>query len=168
MPHRWQVDAYDEGVEQRDFGNRPPDRLKKMLTEAGLRSQRLGVGTRGIIFAGRDREWFLAVQLTDDWLNVATTFCEVPDEPGMRGPLFEHTMRLNRALTLLKFVTVEKSLVLELDYRAEHVDGVVLANLIGHVLSCAQDQYPAVFRIVSGDATLQALEASMLAQQPMT
>lgn len=41
--------------------------------------------------------------------SVATTFCEIPDEAGVRVRLFEHTIPLNRVMTLQKLVTVAKS-----------------------------------------------------------
>lgn len=136
-------------------------RLKKLLTEADLESCRVDEWTRGVTFPGRDREWVIEATLTPDWVHLSTAFCDVPKEAGLRGRLYEHAMQENRRMNLAKFGTVAKSLVLELDYSAEHVDARVLANLIGFAASIAQAQYPAVCRIVSGDEALEVLEASM-------
>ncbi|MBV9645843.1 MAG: hypothetical protein JO043_00085 [Candidatus Eremiobacteraeota bacterium] len=64
-------------------------------------------------------------------------------------------------MNLAKFATVGKSLVLEADYRSEHVDEDVLPQLLTFLVTIAEEQYPAIFRIISGDETLDALEASL-------
>jgi hypothetical protein len=69
-------------------------------------------------------------------------------------------MRANAAMTLTKFVA-GPGLCLDIDYRAEHLDAAVLANLISHLHWVAEEQYAKVFRIVSGDETLRELETKL-------
>ena len=147
----------------------PPDntfRLKALLREAGLRSHRLDASYRAVSFLGRTREWLLALRLTADWLNIATTVCEVPREPGVRGRLLEWSMEANPSIVLLKFGTIGNLLVLEADYRAEHIDVEVLKNLAALVHSVAEERYPQVFRIVTGSDVLENLEKSMPQSAP--
>jgi hypothetical protein len=82
-------------------------------------------------------------------------------KPGLRYRLFEATMRANAAMTLTKFVVGPAGLCLDIDYRAEHLDAAVLANLVVHLHRAAEEQYSKVFRIVSGDETLRELETKL-------
>jgi hypothetical protein len=51
-------------------------------------------------------------------------------------------------------------LVLDLQYRAEHLDGPALANLIGLVYHVAEEHYARLVEIASGSGTLKALETA--------
>jgi hypothetical protein len=148
---------------RRENSSNPPSTtdLKGKLWAAGFKSTRLNERTRGVVFCGRVREWLVAVTEAGAWLNLAVTFCSVPDEPGLRSRLIERAMERNRWLGLLKFGALNQMLVFELDYRWDHVDANVLAELIRYIVTTADDEYPAVFRIVSGDAALDALGATM-------
>ena len=70
-------------------------------------------------------------------------------------------MDMNRQMPLSKFIS-SSGLVLEIDYRADHLDADVLGNLIGLLHANAETHYPKIFRIVSGDETLEKLEQHML------
>ena len=74
-------------------------------------------------------------------------------------------MRINQKMCLTKFVFGENSLVLELDYRMEHVNAETLGSLVSLVFINAEENYARLFRIVSGDDVLEALDdpALMLA-----
>ncbi len=135
----------------------PTSRLKSLLKEADLKSFRLDARLRGILFQGRSREWLLRAGLNENWLHVYTVVCGIPEEPGLRARLFETLMTTNASLTLAKFVAGPGGLVLEVDYRAEHVDAAVLRNVVSHVHWIAEEQYPKIFRIVSGDEVLREL-----------
>ena len=65
-------------------------------------------------------------------------------------------MAANHKMSLGKFVKGE-GLMLEIEYRAEHVDSEVIGNLMGLALANAEEYYPRLFRIVSGDAVLESL-----------
>jgi hypothetical protein len=132
-------------------------RLKRLLKGAGLRSYRLDPRRRIVNFIGRTREWALVVALNPSWVNISTLVCELPKEPGVRVRLMEWAMQANCKNSLLKYSITETTLLLELDYRAEHVDETVLGNLVGFLQSSAEEQYPRVFRIVNGDDVLESL-----------
>jgi hypothetical protein len=136
-------------------------RLKTLMKEAGLASFRLDPVRRGLSYHGRTRQWFIVAALTADWLHISTVVCNVPEEAGLRAQLFEATMRANTSMMLAKFVARPDGLVLEIDYRAEHLDASVLGNLLGFFYWTAEEQYPKIFRIVSGDETLCALESKL-------
>jgi hypothetical protein len=70
-------------------------------------------------------------------------------------------MQANRSCSLVKFGISGTCLNLELDYRAEHVDETVLANLVNLVHTVAEQQYPRIFRIVNGDDVLESLGRSL-------
>jgi hypothetical protein len=140
----------------------PADRLAALLNETGYPSWDVGNGCRGFVFPGRAREWFLVARLTPEWCYVWTYVCEVPDEPGLRARLLSHAMEENGVVTAVKFsVNNETRLVLEIEYRTEHVDGATLGNLARFLQSVAERAYPKVFRIVSGDDALAALETTL-------
>jgi hypothetical protein len=140
-----------------DSASNDPLRLNRLLKGAGLRSYRLDPKTRMVNFICRTREWALAIRLTPDWLNISTLVCELPKEPGVRARLLEWVMQANRSCSLVKFGISGTCLNLELDYRTEHVDETVLANLINLVHTVAEQQYPRILRIVNGDDVLESL-----------
>ena len=115
-----------------------------------------------MFFSGRTREWNIVARANADWLNIYTIVCTVPEEPGMRARLLEAAMRINQTMLVAKFVLGETSLVLELDYRTEHIDVEAIRGLIGLIYSSAEEHYPKLFRIVSGDDVLQALDGPAL------
>jgi hypothetical protein len=148
-------------MEQKNPQPEASARLRSLLKEAGLVSFRVDSLRRGLSYRGRSREWLIVAALTADWLHIYTLVCNTPEEAGLRARLFETTMCANTTMTLAKFATPAQGLVLEIDYRAEHLDAMVLRNLLGHLYWVAEEHYPKVFRIVSGDETLQALESTL-------
>lgn len=143
----------------------PPDCLQALLHETGFVSWDVGSGCRGLAFPGRAREWFLVARLTPGWCYLWTYVCEVPPEPGLRARLLSHAMEENGLVTGVKFsINNETRLVLEIEYRTEDVDASTLANLARFLQATAERMYPKVFRIVSGDDALAALETTLAAQ----
>ncbi len=130
------------------------------MKAAGLKSFRLDATRRGLMYSGRTREWVIIVRLDDEWLHAYTVLCDVPREAGLRARLFEATMNANAAGMLAKF-GANSQLILELEYRAEHLDPSVLGNLTGFLYTMAEQHYPKIFRIVSGDETLDALAETL-------
>lgn len=142
-----------------DNSDRQPDeaqRLRSLLKEAGYTSSRIDRHRRALLFMGRTREWTIVARMHDGWLNIYTHVCQLPTEPGVRARLLETVMTLNQRLLLTKFVS-SATLVLELDYRTEHVDVEVLKNLVGLLYAAAEEYYPRIFCIASGDDVLEAL-----------
>jgi hypothetical protein len=135
-------------------------RLKTLLKEGGLTSYRLNAISRFVPFQGRLRGWTIVAALTPDWLHTHTFVCKLPSEPGLRARLFESAMHANAAMGLGKFTARPEGLVLEIDYRAEHIDALVLRRLLDYFLATAEEHYPKIFRIASGDETLDALESN--------
>jgi hypothetical protein len=79
----------------------------------------------------------------------------------MLARLLEWAMQTNRTIALAKFRLFGQNIALELDYRAEHVDEAVLANLVSLVHSLAEVTYPKVFRIVKGGRRLGTLDRTL-------
>jgi len=131
-------------------------RLKSLLKEAGLKSTRLDATRRLIIFPGRTRDWTFVANIFNGWLHVHTYVCEIPQTAGLRAELLDVAMTANQAMSLTKFSKGE-SIILELEYRDEHVDGAVLGSLLSRALTNAEEYYPRLFRTVSGDGVLAAL-----------
>ena len=136
-------------------------RLKQLLKEANITSHRLDSATRGITFIGRAREWQVTARLSPDWLNVSTSLFRLPAEAGLRAQLLEWALIANRRLALAKVSIDGEVVVLEIDYRAVHVDAAALADIVNFLFQIGEQEYPAAFRIVSGDRRLEALEASL-------
>jgi hypothetical protein len=132
--------------------------LRTLLKSAGYVSCRMSSDRRAMFFSGRTREWNIVARANEDWLNIYTVVCTIPEEPGMRARLLEAAMRINQKMLVTKFVVGETSLVLELDYRTEHVDVEAIRGLIGLIFSNAEEHYAKLFRIVSGDDVLEALD----------
>ncbi len=132
--------------------------LRALLKGAGYISCSMGSDRRAMFFSGRTREWNIVARANANWLNIYTVVCTVPEEPGMRARLLEAAMRMNQKMLLTKFVVGETSLVLELDYRIEHADVHAVRELVSLVYSNAEEHYAKLFRIVSGDDVLEALD----------
>ncbi len=139
----------------------PARRLRSLLKAADIASFRITNDLRGMSYTGRTREWLIAARLNDHWFNAYTRICSLPEEPTLRARLMEAVMDMNRQMPLAKFIT-SSGLVLELDYRADHLDAEVIGNLIGLLHANAETHYPKIFRIVSGDDTLEKLEQQLL------
>ena len=134
-------------------------RLKNLLKECGATSFRLDATRRVVMFGGRTREWSLVCNIANDWLHIYTCVCEIPQAGGLRSDLLDAAMQANEPMSLSKFTKGVTGLFLELQYRDEHVDAAVLQSLLGLMLTNAEEYYPRLFRIVSGDAALSALSA---------
>jgi hypothetical protein len=149
-----------------DMPNTDPSvRLKSLLREAGLKSTRLRGGERNIPFIGRTREWMYVARMDADWLNLYVMVCALPEEAGLRARLFQTVAALNAKMRLAKFSEAGGRLILEVDYRAEHLDGMVLKNLVGLLHAVAEEHYPRIFRVVTGDEVLDALAPQLAAPE---
>jgi len=131
-------------------------RLKALLKEAGLNSTRLDATRRLVMFTGRTRDWSIYLNLVNGWLHIFTYVCEIPQAAQVRAELFEAAMSANHSMSLAKFVKGE-GLMLEVEYREEHISSEVVSNLLSLTHSGAEEYYPRLFRIVSGDAVLETL-----------
>jgi hypothetical protein len=132
--------------------------LRTLLKSAGYVSCRMSSDRRAMFFTGRTREWNIVARSNGDWLNLYTIVCTIPEEAGIRARLLEAAMRINQQMLVAKFVVGQTSLVLELDYRVQHLDVEVIRGLVSLIYSNAEEHYAKLFRIVSGDDVLQALD----------
>lgn len=131
-------------------------RLKTLLKEADIRSTRFDATRRLVMYPGRTRDWTFNVNIFNGWLHIHTYVCEIPQAANVRAELLEAAMVANQRMSLTKFAKAE-ALIFELEYRDDHIDAEVLGNLFGLVMSNAEEHYPKLFRIVSGDAVLESL-----------
>ena len=133
------------------------NQLRKLLKEAGLRSSRLDASRRLVLFTGRTRDWSFSVNLYNGWFNAHAYVCEVPAASGLRAEIFDAMMVANQKISLTKFVK-SSGLYLEFEYRLEHLDGGTVSNLFGLAVEQVEEHYPRLFRLVTGDSVLDALE----------
>jgi hypothetical protein len=139
--------------------NPQPDagqRLRLLLKTAGYRTTRIDAAKRAIRSGGRTREWTIVAHTANGWLHLYTAVCALPAEAGLRLRALETAMSINSCMPLMKFVA-NGGLILELDYRLEHVDATTLGHLIGLLIANAEEWYPKIFRVVTGDDVLEAL-----------
>jgi hypothetical protein len=59
-------------------------------------------------------------------------------------------------MSLTKFTKAD-NLILELEYREEHLDAQVLNHLLQLMHANAEEYYPRLFRVVTGDSVLESL-----------
>ena len=159
-PHGWQHAPLPCLYEKLGFGVWEGRSTQAAARRAGFPSFRLGAGARGIAVGGRQRDWLVAVGDADGWFHATTVVCRLPAETGARARLLHHVLRLNRSLNLVKFSLGDEELSLEADYRTQHADETVTGELLRYLTAAAEEHYPAIFRIVSGDDMLKALETS--------
>ena len=133
------------------------NQLRKLLKEAGLRSSRLDASCRLVMFTGRTRDWSFSVNLYNGWFHAHAYVCEVPVASGLRAEIFDAMMVANQKISLTKFVK-SSGLYLEFEYRLEHLDGGTVSNLFGLAVEQVEEHYPRLFRLVTGDSVLDALE----------
>lgn len=133
------------------------NQLRKLLKEAGLRSSRLDASRRLVMFTGRTRDWSFSVNLYNGWFHAHAYVCEVPAASGLRAEIFDAMMVANQKMSLTKFVK-SSGLYLEFEYRLEHLDGGTVSNLFGLAVEQVEERYPRLFRLVTGDSVLDALE----------
>ena len=133
------------------------NQLRKLLKEAGLRSSRLDASRRLVMFNGRTRDWSFSVNLYNGWFHAHAYVCEVPAASGLRAEIFDAMMVANQKISLTEFVK-SSGLYLEFEYRLEHLDGGTVSNLFGLAVEQVEEHYPRLFRLVTGDSVLDALE----------
>lgn len=136
-------------------------RLYDMLEEADLGAKRVGASSHEVTFTSALREWAVNVRLNEAWLMLRTFVMLLPPSVPRRLALLEAALQANAALSLVKFsATEDNALVIDLEYRDEHLDAEALRNLVGLIVRVGDDNYPKMFRIAAGDTTLEALESA--------
>gem|GEM_PF-1351302 len=136
-------------------------RLSGMLKEAGLRAKRAGASSYDVMFTSDLRQWAVNIRLNDAWVMLRTFVMVLPPSAPRRLALLEAALQANAALSLAKFsATEDSSLFIDLEYRDEHLNAETLHNLIGLVVRVGDDNYPKLFRVATGDMTLEALESA--------
>ena len=136
-------------------------RLRRLLDEGGYRSAPVDATRRIVMFAGRTRDWTFSLALSNGWFSIVTYVCEIPEASGVRAGLFDLAMTANHSMSLCKFVKGH-GLVMELEYRDEHVSIDVVRNLVALALANLEEWYPKIFRVVSGDAVLATIAPATL------
>lgn len=132
-----------------------------MLKEAGLRAKRAGASSYDVMFTSDLRQWAVNIRLNDAWVMLRTFVMVLPPSAPRRLALLEAALQANAALSLAKFsATEDSSLFIDLEYRDEHLNAETLHNLIGLVVRVGDDNYPKLFRVATGDMTLEALESA--------
>jgi len=141
-------------------------RLKGLLGEGGFNVKHAGPACYDVTFRGNLREWTVTARLTDCWIFLRSYVMRVPESAATRAALFEAALLVNGRLSLGKLSIEEDSLFLDIEYRCEHLDAIVLRNLLGLVVQVGDEEYPKLFRIAAGDMTLKALGFALTNQRP--
>ncbi len=134
-------------------------RLKSLATGAGFSVRRYSSGYE-LSFHGKYRDFDVRCVLGGGWLHMSVYILQLPPAGVTRSKLLEHAAELNLAIPLAKFTKSDDVLRLDLEYRDEHVDSPVFENLTNLLRQLAEEHYPEIFRIVSGQEALQSLEAA--------
>ncbi len=135
-------------------------RLIAFLREGDFDVRHVGPACYDVNFRGELREWTVTARLTDAWVFLRSYVMRIPDALPVRSLLMEDALEANGRLLLGKLSIEGDGLVLDIEYRAEHVDGAVLSNLLGLAVKVGDAEYPRLFRIAAGDVTLNALGSS--------
>jgi hypothetical protein len=104
--------------------------------------------------------------LDQHWLNLWVYVCGLPEAPGQRAELAEQLMHLNAQHVLAKYSFHNDDVILELQYRHEHLNSDSMTGVVSLLTSIANADYPRIVRLLSGDATLERLERSFKSQAP--
>jgi hypothetical protein len=136
--------------------NESPRNLIALLETADIMSTEGMHGRRLVPFTGRYRDWSFAVSLDSEWLTIQAFVCKLPDIATLKAALLEEAMAINHRIAIGKFA-LAGALSLEAEYRAEHIDAEVLSNILTLLHNTAEEHYPRLFRVMSGDATLESL-----------
>jgi hypothetical protein len=136
-------------------------RLSAMLEEMGLQAKRVSASSYDVMFTSDLREWAVNIRLNESWVMLRTFVMVLPAGAPRRLTLLEAALQANASLSLAKFSTTEdRSLVIDLEYRDEHLNAETLRNLVGLVVRVGDENYPKLFRIATGDVALEALESA--------
>jgi hypothetical protein len=140
--------------------------LKRLIREAGYSYQTVDRQRIELLFGGPYRPWTVILALNKYWLNVWVYVCGLPESPGQRAELAELLMGLNAQHILAKYSFHNDDVILELQYRHEHLNSESMSGLVSLLTSVANDDYPRIMRTLGGDATLERLERSFKSQAP--
>ena len=133
-------------------------RLKSLLTAAGYTAQRMGDVTFAVPFAGKFRSWDVRISLSNSWVSWTTFIMQLPAAGPSRTAFLERVLEINDIMSVAKFVKAGDALTLDLEYRYEHLDNEAFRNLTGLLYSLAEEYFPELFRLASGDSALNQLE----------
>lgn len=132
--------------------------LKALLDANGYRAHRISDCGYDVPFAGKFRGWHIRARIYNGWLSLSTYLMEIPAKGPQRNALLERMLELNDVMSVAKFSKTNDALSLDLEYREEHVDVPAFNGLILLMHSLCEQFYPELFRIASGDTTLESLE----------
>jgi len=137
------------------------DQLSGLILESGVKACRYDDGRFNVAHIGRLRPWDIAVWLSNGWICMRTTLLRLPSAHGARSEVMAAALALNNNISCVKIALAwENVLVIDLQCRAEQVDGPALANLIGLVYHVAEERYGRLAEIAAGTGTLTALAAA--------
>jgi hypothetical protein len=140
--------------------------LKRLIREAGYSYQTVDRQRVELLFGGPYRPWTVILTLDQHWLNLWVYVCGLPEAPGQRAELAEQLMHLNAQHVLAKYSFHHSDVILELQYRHEHLNSDSMTGVVSLLTSIADADYPRIVRLLSGDATLERLERSFKSQAP--
>jgi hypothetical protein len=132
--------------------------LKRLIREAGYTYQTVDRRRVELLFAGPYRPWTVATSLTEQWFWASTYVCAIPEPPGRKAELSDLLLRLNQENAIVKYAYHDDTVYLQAQYRAEHTDAEAMRGLVGALIACANDDYPRIVRVLTGDETLKRLE----------
>ncbi len=132
--------------------------LKALLDEAKFESVTMGDGRFSVPFSARLRTWLVDVYANKEWFSLHAHVMRLPKNPARRAVVLDAMAALNFRVPLCKFSVVRGAVILELEYRTEHVDADVAGNLIRMFVQIAEREYGGLMRARSGDPKLQSVD----------
>ena len=130
--------------------------LKALLDEAQFESVDLGSGRFSVPFSAGLRTWLVDVYATKEWFSLHTHVMRLPKGAPARAVVLDLMAGLNFRVPLAKFsVRRRDAVMLELEYRTEHVDAEVLGNLIRMLVQIGEAEYPGLARVLASDPKLR-------------
>lgn len=134
--------------------------LHRLLAESDLEYHVMGKTSAMVPIWSRLRSWNVELFESNGWICMRAHVMSVPAAPAAKAALVDAAMRSNADLTVWRFTVGARSrvLLLEGEYRAEHLDGEGLAGLVSLVRSSVDKQYEALVKVALAPAPLDALE----------
>ncbi len=131
--------------------------LKRLIKASGYEYEADNCDRVEMVFCGPYRPWSMRATLSEHWLWLGVYICDLPESPGRRAALADLLMRLNDENALAKYSFNESTVFLELHYGSEHADAHTVSGLVSLMTACANEDYPRIVRLLTGDETLEQL-----------
>ena len=151
---------FSTGPEPTDATNAVKPTLNDLAKEAGFKFSTFDTGAIALGFECMLRACEVIAWLSNGWLCLRAYIMRQPQTASAQAALSDKLLRLNSAHPMTKYALHDANVYLELEYREEHVDPTVFERLVRTFVQTMDSDYPSLYKVASGDETLQRLEKS--------